>query len=197
MLYFLYCCSEMVQLNLKISRTTENQQCYYHSPGLHKGDLVEWFLNTKFMSMITLNSTLPNGHIQPIPHKGDNPERVGEIMTKEELHEFGLSLLIVYLYKQKGNLIRANNNIGNEYPHLVVKNPDDELLYIWVKTEMYPITPSTKSIENHEEVYNISKQFNAIPVFAGIRLTCVSTEEKSIPVYGAGYIAEFTGFKSF
>ena len=37
------------------------------------------------MSMITLNSTLSNGHIQPIPHKGDNPERVGEPMTKQEI----------------------------------------------------------------------------------------------------------------
>jgi len=28
-------------------------------------------------------------------------------------------------------------------------------------------------------------------------MSCVSTEEKNIPVYGAGYIAEFTGFKAF
>jgi hypothetical protein len=41
MLHFLYCYSEIVQLNLKISGTTENQQCYYHSPGPSKGDLVE------------------------------------------------------------------------------------------------------------------------------------------------------------
>jgi hypothetical protein len=37
----------------------------------------------------------------------------------------------------------------------------------------------------------------AIPVFAGMKMTCVSTEEKNIPVYGAGYVAEFTGFKAF
>jgi hypothetical protein len=147
--------------------------------------------------MILLNNTLPDGKIQPIPHKADIPDRVGEIMTKEELHEFGLALLIVYLYKQKGELIRSNGNLGNEYPHLVAKNPNDELLYIWVKTEMYPTIPSIESIENHEEVCKLSNQFNAIPVFAGIRLTCVSTEKKIVPVYSGGYIAEFTGFKGF
>jgi hypothetical protein len=148
--------------------------------------------------MITLlNSTLSDGSIQQIPHKGDNPERVGKIMTNEELHEFGLALLIVYLYKQEGTLISANDHVGNEYPHLVARNPKDELLYIWVKTEMYPTMPNIVSIKNHEEVIKLSNQFNAIPAFAGMMLTCVSTEEKSIPVYGGGYVAEFIGFKAF
>jgi hypothetical protein len=53
----------------------------------------------------------------------DCPQRFGEIMVKEELYEFGLGLLIGYLYIQKGNLISANGNLDNEYPHLVIKNP--------------------------------------------------------------------------
>jgi len=147
--------------------------------------------------MITINKTLPDGQIKPVHHKGDNPERDGKIMTKEELHEFGLGLLIAYLNNQKGKLIRSNGNLGNEYPHLVAKNPKDELLYILVKTEMYPTIPSIVSIENHEEVIKLSNQFSAILVFAGMRMKCVSTEENGIPIYGAGYIAEFTGFKAF
>jgi hypothetical protein len=62
---------------------------------------------------------------------------------------------------------------------------------------MCPVIPSIVSIENHEEVCKLSNQFNAIPVFAGMRMTWVTTEEKSVPIYGAGYIAEFTGFKAF
>lgn len=147
--------------------------------------------------MILLNSTLSNGKVQPITHKGDNRKRDGEIMTNEELHEFGLALLMVYLHKQNGELIRSNGNLGNEYPHLVAKNPKGELLYIWVKADMYPVIPSIVSIENHEEVCKLSNEFNAIPVFAGMQMTCVTTEEKNIPVYGAGYVAEFTGFKAF
>jgi hypothetical protein len=147
--------------------------------------------------MIIINKTLPDGQLKPVHHIGDNPERDGKIMTKEELHEFGLGLLIAFLNNQKGKLIRSNGNLGNEYPHLVAKNPKDELLYIWIKTEMCPVTPSIASIENHEEVIKLFHQFSAIPVFAGIRLSCVSTDEKSVPVYGAGYVAEFTGFKAF
>jgi hypothetical protein len=162
-----------------------------------KGDLVEWLSITKFILMILINRTLSDGQIKPILHKGDNPERAGEIVTNKELHEFGLALLIAYLYRQKGELIRSNGNIGNEYPHLIAKNPKGELLYIWVKTEMYPTIPSIISIENHEEVIKLSNQFDAIPVFAGIRSKCVSTEKNVIPVYGAGYVAEFTGFKAF
>jgi hypothetical protein len=149
------------------------------------------------MNMITINKTLPDGKLKPIPHKENNPERVGKIMTKKELHKFGLGLLIAYLNIQKGELIKANFNIGNDYPHLIAKNPKGQLLYIWVKTEMYPKMPSIMSIENHEEVITLSNQFNATPVFAGMKLTCVSTEEMSIPVYRAGYVAEFRGFKAF
>jgi hypothetical protein len=61
---------------------------------------------------------------------------------------------------------------------------------------MYPTIPGIVSIENHEEIIKLSNQFKAIPVFAGIRLKCVSTEENGIPVYGAGFVAEFTGFKA-
>ena len=130
----------------------------------------------------------------PIIHKCEL-NRVGKVMTKQEMHQFGLGLLIVYLYYQKGKLISANNNISNDYPHLVAENPKKELLYIWVKTEMYHAIPSVKSIENHEEVINISKQFNSTPVFAGIMLTCASTDKNDIPKCGAGYFARFTGFK--
>ena len=57
--------------------------------------------------------------------------------------------------------------------------------------------PGIMSIENHEEVIKLSNQFSAIPVFAEMRMKCVSTEENGIPVYGATYEAEFTGFKAF
>jgi len=147
--------------------------------------------------MILINRVLPDGTIKSIIHKGDDHGRDGEIMTDKELHEFGVALLTVYLYKQKGELISSNHKIGNEYPHLVAKNPKGELLYIWVKTEMEPKTPSIKSIENHEEVYKLSKQFNAIPVFAGINLSCVTKIDRSIPIYGGVFVANFLGFKSF
>jgi hypothetical protein len=66
-----------------------------------------------------------------------------------------------------------------------------------VKKEIYPTIPSIVTVENHEEFIKLSNQFNAIPVFAGMRLKCISTESNGIAVYGAEYVAEFTGFKAF
>ena len=57
--------------------------------------------------------------------------------------------------------------------------------------------PNIMSLENHEEVIKLSNQFNATPIFAGTKLTCVSTGEMSVPAYGAGYVAEFAGVKAF
>jgi hypothetical protein len=44
MLHYVFGSFETVQLNFKISRTPENEPCYYHSPSPSKGDLVGWFL---------------------------------------------------------------------------------------------------------------------------------------------------------
>ena len=117
----------------------------------------------------------------PIVHKCD-PERTGEIMTKQEMHEFGIDLLIVYLYNQKGNLISTNNNLSNEYPHILVENPKEELLYIWVKTEIYPIIPSVKSIENREEVTN--PHAAGIDVGSRSHWVAVGQRENEIREYG-------------
>jgi hypothetical protein len=62
---------------------------------------------------------------------------------------------------------------------------------------MFPNIPGVELIDNPEEAVSLSKQFNAIPVFAGMVLKCVSTKEYDKPICGGQYIAEFTGFKSF
>jgi len=144
--------------------------------------------------MISINQLSPDNKPYPITHKC-KPEKAGEPMTKQEIHEFGLGFLIVYLYKQKGNLISANDHIATDYPHLVAKNPKKELLYIWVKTEIAPFVPRYIPNENHEDIIKLAKQFNSMPVFAGIMLTCDSTEENRVPKCGMGYFAKFTGFK--
>ena len=57
--------------------------------------------------------------------------------------------------------------------------------------------PGAVLIENQEEIIRLSDKFNAIPVFAGIRLYCLSAEENRIPVSGSVNIAEFTGLMAF
>jgi hypothetical protein len=141
-----------------------------------------------------LNKLGPGYKPIPITHKCDD-DRIGKVMTKEELHQFGMDLLITYLFKQNGKFLGVNDNIGNDYPHLVVKNPDNELLYIWVRTDIFPTFPEIESIGNLEEVVKLSAQFKASPVFAGIRFKCVSTDENSLSTCGADYNVEFMGLK--
>lgn len=111
----------------------------------------------------------------PIRHKCDD-DRIGKEMTKQELHQFGMDLLITYLFKRSGKFLGVNDNISDDYPHLVVKRPDNELLYIWVKTNLYPIFPEIKSLGNLEEVISLSERFKARPNFAGIRFRCIRCE---------------------
>ena len=131
----------------------------------------------------------------PIIHK-HYPGRQGQPMTEQEIHEFGIELLIVYLYKQKGNLISANHNRLSEYPNLVVKNPDNKLLYVWIETKISPNIPFYNEDEHHKEKQDLANKFNAIPVFAGIVLSGYPSDENFIPLCGGKYIAEFTGFKA-
>jgi hypothetical protein len=146
--------------------------------------------------MISLNKLSNDNKPIPILHKC-NPERIGQEMKEQETPDFGLDLLIVYLYQQRGTLISANGNLGTDYPHLVARNPKNELLYIWIKTEIAPKVPRYIPGDNHEDIVNIALQNNTIQVFSGIILTCASTEEKNIPVCGGSYFADFTGLWNF
>jgi hypothetical protein len=55
--------------------------------------------------MITLNKKSPDYKIKLIVHKSENPERVGKIMTEEELHDFGIGLFIAFFNNQRGKIL--------------------------------------------------------------------------------------------
>ena len=76
----------------------------------------------------------------PIAHVC-KPERLAMDITGLELHEFGLSLFMTYLWVQDGKLIAVIMNPENGAPNLVVENPQKVLLHIWVKTDLAPIIP--------------------------------------------------------
>jgi hypothetical protein len=74
--------------------------------------------------MIILSKTMPDDKLIRITYKC-NKDRIGNVMTKEELHQFGTDLLIAYLPMQNGKFVDLSDNISKVYLHLVVKNPDD------------------------------------------------------------------------
>jgi hypothetical protein len=97
------------------------------------------------------------------------------------------------LHNQGNTILGVYINTGNEYPHLIVKNPNMELLEVGVKTEIYPTMLIVESNENSEEVYKVSNHFNAMPVSANILLT--STRAKDLPKCGGEYFGMFSGLK--
>lgn len=198
MLYFVYGCSEKVHLNSKISRTPENQPCIKpFTRSSEEGDLAEWFILLKFILMKLINKTLPDGQIKPIPHIPDDPGRIGTVMTETELHEFGLTLLIAYLDIKDADVVQPTGSLISENSHMIVKAPNNQMFDFWVKTVMCPQVPTIDLFKHHEDIICLASQINAIPVFAGLMLTCLSHEDPGMPIIGGSYKAEFTGLKQF
>lgn len=50
---------------------------------------------------------------------------------------------------------------------------------------------------NHKDIICLASQINAIPVFAGVILTCLSHKDPGMPIIGGSYKAEFTGLIQF
>lgn len=132
---------------------------------------------------------------EPTIHKCE-PDRQGKPMTKQEMHEFGLGLLIVYLHKQNGKLLRASHLFIALTPNLILENPKGELLWVWVETSFDKEMRYDDDSITRETRIILAKKYKAIPVFAGILLKYDSTEENAVPLCGEGYYSRFTGFKA-
>jgi len=147
--------------------------------------------------MKLINKTLPNGQYKPIPHIPDDFSKLGQVMTETELHDFGLTLLIAYLVIKDYDVVQPTGNLKGENLHMIVKAPNNKMFDFWVKTVMYPQIPTIDLFENHKDIFCLASQINAIPVFAGVMLTCLSNEDPGMPIVGGSYKAEFSGVKSF
>lgn len=145
--------------------------------------------------MILLNNDDTDGFPIPIMHLCTN-ERLGKVMTKKEIHEFGIKIVLdYYLSMLEGRVISINNNLSNHYPHIVTENSIAGLLYIWIKTSIRPELPELNFALEYNEIMEICMNEKAIPVFGGVYLSCVCPDDKGIPYCGEGYFAEFTLFK--
>jgi hypothetical protein len=117
------------------------------------------------------------------------PERLGKDMTGLELHEFGVSLFMTFLWVQDGKLIAVIMNPEDSAPNLVVENPQKVLLHIWVKTGLAPNVPVHVRNETHDAIVRTSRKYGAIPGFASITISCTSKEGNLIPKCGGEYYA--------
>ena len=145
--------------------------------------------------LFTINGIDKNNNLVPITHK-DDPARVGQPMTDEELHAFAVSLVLVYYHYQNAYIIRRNVNSGIEYPHIVMRNKDTEkLYYLIVKAGIHPDIPEPLPIENYSTLIKLAEEARAIPVFIGVVFSNYSTDNDSPPICGGDYIVKITRLK--
>jgi len=145
--------------------------------------------------MLTINTTDKNNKLLPITHKED-PSRIGEPMTDEELHAFAVQLVLVYYHYNKGYIKDTNINPGIDYPHIVMENEDtNKLYYVTVKAVIYPDIPEPLPTENYSTLIKLAEEVNAIPVFIGVTFTNYSAGDESPPKCGGEYIVKITRLK--
>ena len=145
--------------------------------------------------LFTINGIDENNNLYPITHKGD-PERIGQPMTDEELHVFGVELVLVYYHYQNAYIIRRNVNPGIEYPHIVMRNKDTEkLYYLIVKAGIHPDIPKPLPTENYSTVIRLAEEAKAIPVFIGVTFSSYSADENNPPKCGGDYVVNITKLK--
>jgi hypothetical protein len=123
------------------------------------------------------------------------PDRIGKDMKGTELHEFGLFMFIGYFQGQGGKLIAINMNPENGAPNVIFEDPNNVLLYVWVKTDLAPNIPAFVRNDKHDKIIQLSKQNRAVPSFASITIRCASPEANSIPKCDGEYYVVLNEFK--
>jgi hypothetical protein len=122
------------------------------------------------------------------------PDRAGKEMTKEELHCFAVELLS-NLYENAGmTIVNVNRNYQRKYPNLVMKSRNGQLYYVIIETACYPQTAESLYSADYPEMKQYAKNFNAIPVFAGMSFMNASSEWDKL-VCGDNYIVAFKGLE--
>lgn len=122
-----------------------------------------------------------------------------EILTKEQIHHFGIE--IVYSWMQnEGFEILGVNPAMTVTPQIVARR-NGRLCFVVVRTVFYPDRPTLA--DDREFFYNLdhAEKNNALCYFAGVRLCNAAAadagDEKgmSLPVKGADFYVEYEGLK--
>jgi hypothetical protein len=160
-------------------------------------------MNLKMNLIVTMKKSVINlfrkqtkGKVLDTPQEAESKNEIilntDEIMTLQDVHEFGIDIISNYVEKKGYEIVAGSLNI-NENPQLVIRK--NEILYLVMIT-----TGAGKSDElfydknKAFQVFNKSKEHNAIALYAAVGLHCL--------IYGntlvrnKGYMVDFLGFKT-
>lgn len=116
-----------------------------------------------------------------------------EEMTAEEIHRFGIQIVLEDLERNDFKILSVTTEIGRN-PQIVAKK-EDQLAFVAVRTASYP---DKGRLEEHVHFQMIehADKFGAIPYFAsvGIANAGANTEgERGIAIKGAGFHVSYEG----
>lgn len=119
---------------------------------------------------------------------------IKDLMTKEEVHDFGIEVIGGYLNKKGFEVLNVNNTL-NMFPSIIAKK-DEQLYAVVVMTDIIPVVPKMY-YDNKRKLIDLCKSRNYIPAFASVPIGSVDSErlERSIALHGDGYYTNFAGLE--
>jgi|GEM_PF-1499821 len=132
---------------------------------------------------------------EPIFKADLEEETSNNLMTFEDIHAFGVEIVLNYLKKDGFNVREVNPKPG-DFPQ-VVASKDGALSFIFVKTDIYP-NKGILTKREKELFLEFSETQKAISYFAGVGIAnakATNSEEAKIMVKGAGFQVSFSGLE--
>ena len=117
-----------------------------------------------------------------------------ELMTKSEMHDFGIEVVCNYLKKDGHEIVSVNTDIALNPQAVARKN--GQLEFIIIRTAFYPLKGAIESDQIAAHCIEHAEKHNAICYFASVGLANADGKndaEMAIPVKGAGYYISFEG----
>ncbi len=116
-----------------------------------------------------------------------------DLMTKEEIHDFGVQIVGGILQKD-GYEILAYQPQYNAMPN-IISQKDNKLYSIVVRADIAPINPKINTRDKYSNIA-YSKIKKMIPCYASVSFGSIDPArfDNSIALVGDGYYANYTGF---
>ena len=117
-----------------------------------------------------------------------------DLMTDEEIHDFGIEIVANFLTKEGYKIHVYNPRLGS-YPSIVAEN-EKEVIAVAVKTSIAPQMPEFKIIDKYGLI-GYCNSYNTTPCFASVGIGSTDGErfEKSLALVGDSYYANFKGLE--
>jgi len=118
-----------------------------------------------------------------------------DIMSAEEILDFGIQIIIQYAL-DNGYEIDSYNNRLSVYPNIILRK-DKKVYGVLVKTGIAPQNPKM-TMQNKFDMIKFERRLKAIPLFASVGIGSTDAErfDKSLALIGDGYYANFVGFEN-